>query len=257
MPRFSANLGFLWVELPLLERIEKAAQAGFTAVELHFPYDTPPEAARAKCAELDVTLLGINTNVSETHKGLAAVPGQEDAFKTLANQAMDWAHAAGGTSVHVMAGFVPADQHEAGRRTIVANLKWAATRAGELGLTLLLEPLNTRDMPGYFYSRAHQAAEIITEVGAPNLKLMFDAYHVGIEGDDVIATLKQYWDITGHIQIASFPSRSEPGSDPYDFRPFFAAVDELGYASWIGCEYKPRTTVEEGLGWTSALGVTL
>lgn len=257
MPLFSANLGFLWADLPLLDRIERARAAGFRAIELHYPYDVPAADVRAKCAALGVTLLGINTNITDDAKGLGAVPGAEDEFKTLAVQAMDWAEAAGGNSVHIMAGLVPADHHETAKSTFVSNLKWATARADDLGLTLLLEPLNTKDMPDYFYSRAHQAAEIIQLVGAPNLKLMFDAYHVGVEGDDVLETLRKFWPITGHVQLAAIPSRHEPDEGTFDYRSFFTALVELGYHGWIGCEYKPRTTVEEGLTWTKTLGVSL
>lgn len=257
MSRFSANLGFLWADLPLLERIERAHAVGFRAVELHFPYDVPPADVRAKCAGLGVTLLGINTNVSADRKGLGAVPGAEADFRELANQAMDWAHAAGGNSVHIMAGLVPADQHEIAKSTFVENLKWATGRANELDQTLLLEPLNTKDMPGYFYSRAHEADEIIRLVGAPNLKLMFDAYHVGVEGDDVIETLKEFWPVTGHVQLAAIPTRQEPDEGTFDYRSLFTALVELAYDGWIGCEYKPRSTVEEGLAWTKKLGVSL
>lgn len=257
MPHFSANLGFLWNQLPLIEAIESASKAGFKAVELHFPYATPAQEVRTKCAELGIRLLGINTNVSNDHKGLGAVPGAEAAFRSLATQALDWAHSAGGTSVHIMAGLVPADQHEIAKATFVENLKWAAPRAAERGLTLLLEPLNTTDMPGCFYSRAHQAAEIIDLAGQDNVKLMFDAYHVGIEGDDIVRTLKQYWPIIGHVQLAAVPSRQEPDEGIFDYRELFSALDGLGYDGWVGCEYRPRASVEEGLVWTEKLGVSL
>lgn len=212
---------------------------------------------RAKCADLGLDLLGINTNVTADHKGLGAIPGTGAEFQTLAHQAMDWAHAAGGTSIHIMAGQVPVDQFDEAKQTFIANLKSVAPRAEQLGLTLLLEPLNTKDNPGYFYSRASQAAEIIGLVEAKNLKLMFDAYHVGIEGDDVIACLNEYWDIIGHVQLAGIPTRQEPDDGIFDYKTLFAALDSLAYTGWIGCEYKPRSSVEAGLVWTEKLGVSL
>jgi hydroxypyruvate isomerase len=154
MIRFSANLGFLWTELPLLDRLEAAAEAGFRAVELHYPYATPPEEVRASCERLGLTLLGINTDVGSgatQHSGLGAVPGREREFQALVDQSVAWCAAAGGNSVHAMAGIVPEADRAAGTETLVANLKQAAPKAAAKNLTLLLEPINQRNMPGYFY----------------------------------------------------------------------------------------------------------
>jgi hydroxypyruvate isomerase len=260
MIRFSANLGFLWTELPLLERLDAAARAGFRAVELHYPYATPPEAVKAACARLGLTLLGVNTDIGAPpgqHAGLAAIPGRERDFQALINQSIAWQAAAGGTSIHAMAGRVPPDQHAAAAEVLVRNLREAAPKAAAHGLTLLLEPLNARDMPGYFYSTAEAIDAVIAAVGAPNVKLMFDIYHVAISEGDVITRLHKFWPRIGHVQIAAVPSRAEPDEGEIAFPAIFRELEKLGYEGWVGCEYRPRGSTDEGLGWTKNLGVTL
>ncbi len=260
MLRFSANLGFLWPDRPLLERIEAAAKAGFRAVELHYPYDVPAEKVKAACARNGVKLLGINTNVGSghnVHRGLGAVPGREADFRALIDQSIAYAHAAGGTAVHTMAGLVPKADRAAARAVLIANLSEAAPKAAAHGLTLLLEPLNPRDMPGYFYSTVEAAAEVIAAVGAPNVKIMFDVYHVGVTQGDVLTRLRTFFDRIGHVQIAAVPSRAEPDEGEIAYPAIFAALEELGYEDWIGAEYRPRAGTDEGLGWVEALGVSL
>ncbi len=258
MPRFSANLGFLWTDRPLLERIDAAARAGFRAVEMHYPYDVPAETVRAACARDGITLLGINTAIgsgADDHRGLGAVPGREADFQALIDQSVAYCHAAGGTSVHAMAGLVPPADRTAATEVFVGNLKEAAAKAAVHGLTVLLEPLNQRDMPGYFYSTIEPALEIIGRVGAPNLKLMFDAYHVAVAQGDVLTRLRRHFARVRHVQIAGVPSRAEPDQGEIAYGAIFEALDELGYDGWIGCEYKPRTTTDEGLTWVKALGL--
>lgn len=260
MIRFSANLGFLWTELPLLDRLAAAARAGFRAVELHYPYATPPETVKAACAWLGLTLLGVNTDIGappNQHAGLAAVPGREREFQALIDQSMAWQAAAGGTSIHAMAGRVPREQHDAAAEVLVRNLKEAAPKAAARGQTLLLEPLNRRDMPGYFYSTVEAIDEVIAAVGAPNVKLMFDVYHVAIAEGDVITRLNKFWPRVGHVQIAAVPSRAEPDEGEIAYPAIFRELVKLGYDGWIGCEYRPRGTTDEGLGWTQHLGLSL
>ena len=260
MIRFSANLGFLWPDRPLIERIAAAGRAGFKAVELHFPYDTPPTATKAACAEAGVALLGINTNVDPRpggHLGLAAVPGREADFATLIDQSIAYQVEAGGTAIHVMAGRVGEAERAAGTETLVKNLTIAADKAAPHGLTLLLEPLNPNDNPGYFYSTVEPIVAVIERVGAPNLKLMFDAYHVGRAEGDVLTRLRAYWNHVGHVQIAAVPSRAEPDEGELNFPAIFAALEELGYAGWIGAEYKPRGDTNTGLVWAEKLGFAL
>ena len=260
MPRFSANLGFLWPGQPLLDQIASAARAGFRAVELHWPYDTPAAAVRDACARHGVTLLGVNTvrgDVAAGENGLGALPGREAEFQAAVDQSLAFCQDAGATSIHCMAGKVPAEDRAAGRATLLDNLKRASDKAEAAGVTLLLEPLNPADAPGYFYSTADEGADIIAALGRPNVRLMFDCYHVGRVGDDVIGTMERLWQVIGHIQVAAVPSRAEPDGGTLDYRPVLAAIDRLGYPGWVGAEYKPAGDTDAGLAWVDALGVTL
>jgi len=256
MPRFSANLGFLWPDRPLLDKIDAAAGAGFKAIELHWPYDTPAAAVLDRCRQHGLDLLGVNTvrgNVEMGENGLGALAGRQAEFQAAVDQSIRFCREAGGTAIHCMAGRVAPDERAAARKVFVRNLLEAAAKAGQYNLTLLLEPLNPKDAPGYFYSTLGEAAIVLAEVGQPNLKLMFDGYHVAMVGEDVIGALKCHLPAVGHIQIAAVPSRAEPDEGSVDFQAFCTAVDQLGYEGWIGAEYKPRGGTEAGLGWVSAL----
>jgi hydroxypyruvate isomerase len=260
MPRFSANLGLLWADRPLIDRIAAAAGAGFKAAELHFPYDTSAAEVRAATRRHGLKLLSINTDIEPGeggHRGLGALAGREREFRALFDRALAWCSEAGGTAIHVLAGTVPEEERAAGAEVLVRNLAWAAPRAADHGLTLLIEPLNRRDNPGYFYATVEPAIEIIRKVGAPNLKLLFDVYHIAISQGDVLTRLAAHIGDIGHVQIAAVPSRAEPDEGEIAYRAIFQALDEMGYEGWVGCEYRPRTTVEAGLGWTKALGVEL
>jgi 2-dehydrotetronate isomerase len=260
MLRFSANLGFLWPGLPLLQQIDAAGRAGFRAVELHWPYAVPADAVKAACARNRLNLLGINTALgkgADGHRGLGAVRGREAEFQALIDQAIAYSASAGGSSIHAMAGLVREGDLAEATQVFVRNLEEAAWKAQPHGLTILLEPLNRRDMPGYLYSTVEEAVEIIEEVGAPNLKLMFDVYHVGIAQGDVITRLRTFFGRIGHVQIASVPTRAEPDEGEIAYRAIFDTLDALGYEGWIGCEYKPRAGTDEGLVWTKTLGVAL
>ena len=256
MPRFSANIGFLWSGLPLLERIGRAAAAGFAAVEMHWPYDTPAEDVRQACAHHRVELLGINTVVGDAAGGdfgLGAVAGREAEFQAALDQSLAYCAASGATSVHAMAGNVRREERARARDVFRANLKAGAEKAGRAGVTLLLEPINPRDKPDYFYSTAAEAIALIEEVGSDSLRLMFDVYHVAVSEGDVIMKLRRYRDLVGHVQIAAVPTRAEPDEGEIAYRAIFDELDALGYGGWIGCEYRPRTTPEEGLGWIGKL----
>lgn len=258
MPKFSANLGFLWPDLPLPGRIEAAAEAGFRAVEMHWPYDHDAEEIRSHCARLGVKLLGINTPLGDVDKGesgLAAVIGREADFDRHFRDTVAWGRRAGASAIHVMAGVVRPEDKARARDTLVANLRRAADAAPDM--TLLLEGLNPRDKPGYFYSTIREKADVIAAVGAGNLKIMFDAYHVGVSEGDVFTKLTAYQSLIGHVQIAAVPSRAEPDEGEIAYGNFFRELDRIGYAGWVGCEYKPRGSTDEGLGWTRTLGVTL
>ena len=260
MPRFSANLGFLWPDRPLLARVDAAGRAGFKAIELHWPYDVPAEELKAACARNNLRLLSVNTtlgNAAEGDRGLGAVPGREAEFQAQVDQAVAYCHAAGGTSIHAMAGVVPPADRAAGAEMFVGNLKKAARKAEAHGLTILIEPINQRDMPGYFYSEVERGVEILDRVAAPNVRLMFDVYHVGVSQGDVLTRLRKYFDRIGHVQIAAVPSRAEPDEGEIAFGAIFTELDKLGYPGWVGCEYKPRGDTDEGLRWTKTLGVSL
>lgn len=259
MPRLSANLGFLWPDRPLLERIDAAAAAGFRAVELHWPYATPAAEVRERCARRGVALLGINTAVGSRpgDAGLAAVPGREAEAAALIDQAFGYAAEAGGTAVHVMAGKVPPEARAEGRRVLGEALKRVAERAEATGLDALLEPLNPRDMPGYFYCRVEEALEAIEAAGSARIRLMFDCYHVGVTQGDVLTRMRAAWPRIGHIQIAAVPSRAEPDEGELAYRAILGEVDALGWPGWVGCEYKPRGDTDAGLGWVAALGLAL
>lgn len=260
MLRFSANLGFLWPDRPLLARIDAAADAGFRAIELHYPYDVSAADVADACKRHGMVLLGINTNVgagSDPHVGLAAVPGRESDFRALFEQSLAYATTAGGNAIHVMAGRVPEPDRARATEVFSANLARAAPQAADRGLTILLEALNPHDMPGYYYQHLEEAAGIIDLVGAPNIRLMFDAYHVGRVGDDVFARLHQYAGQIGHVQIAAVPSRAEPDEGSLDYRQVFREIEAIGYPGWVGCEYRPRGSTDEGLSWVNRLGVAL
>ncbi|MDI6024753.1 TIM barrel protein [Corticibacterium sp. UT-5YL-CI-8] len=258
MPKFSANLGFLWIDRPLLDRIDAAARAGFKAVELHWPYDTSAEQVTVRCADNDVVLLSLNTSVGDATKGefgLAALAGRQDDFLRSLDQATAYARIAGATSIHVMAGVVATDEKSKARSILAENLASAAEKAPDL--TLLLEPINQRDKPGYFYSTIEEAAALIADIGAPNLKIMFDVYHVGVSQGDVFTRLERYLPDIGHVQIAAVPSRAEPDEGEIAYPEVLKQLDRLGYEGWVGCEYKPRADTDTGLRWIEALGVSL
>lgn len=256
MPKFSANLGFLWPDRPLLDRIDAAADAGFRAVELHWPFDVPAQDIRAACARRGLELLGINTPPGDRSRGefgLAALPGREADFAEAFRMSADYAREAGAGYVHIMVGV--AQDREAAHRTLLANLDFAYAHAPDL--TLMLEAINIHDAPGYFYNRQDEVREIVEAHAAPNLRMMFDCYHVGRMGDDVVATLERSMPLIGHVQIAAVPDRSEPDTGTLDYHTVFAALDRLGYRDWVGCEYRPRGDTDAGLGWMETLGVSL
>ncbi len=255
MARFSANLGFLWGELPLLERIDRAAAAGFTAIELHWPYDTSALAVRDACLRHGLPLLGINTplgNASLGESGLAALPGREAEFRSTFDATLQWCLQSGASAIHVMPGVIHASERDAARETLVRNLQYAADQMAPHGLTVLLEALNHRDKPGYFYARQSESNAIREATGRDNVKLMFDVYHVGVAEGDILTKLAEYFPHIGHIQIAAVPSRAEPDEGEVRYEAVIREIDRLGYAGWIGCEYKPRATVEAGLKWMQA-----
>ena len=259
MRRFSANLGFLFLHLPLVERIGAAAAAGFEAVELHWPYDVPPHNIKAALAQNNIPVLALNTPVGDAAAGdfgLAALPGRELEFRQAFDTALSYGAEIGASAIHCMAGVVPTEQHAAAEKTFVENLKAASEKAEHASTTLLLEPINHRDKPGYFLHDVEQAAAIIDKVGRPNIKIMFDCYHTQIMQGDLIRRIEKHRRMIGHVQIAGVPDRAEPDDGEVNFPAIFRALDRIGYDGWIGAEYKPRGRTEDGLAWLSAWSST-
>ena len=258
MIRFAANIGLLWPDRPLLERMQAAARAGFRAVEMHFPYDVPARDVAAAATREGLTLLGINTSPGRPgERGLGAIAGREKDFQAAVDQSIEYCVSSGATAIHAMAGNVPAADYLQARAVFLENLRTAAAKAAEHRLTLLLEPLNPRDNPGYLYSTVAQASALIEELGLANVKLQFDAYHVGSGEGDVLVKLQKYLPVIGNVQIAAVPSRAEPDEGEISYPAVFARLRELGYEGWVGCEYRPRAGTDDGLRWLSTLGVAL
>jgi hydroxypyruvate isomerase len=253
MTLFSANLGFLWQELALPEAIRAAKAAGFDAVECHWPFAVPVESVRSALHETGLTMLGLNTSRGDAaagDNGLCAIPDRVEEARAAIREAIDYAVAIGTPNVHVMAGKA---QGDAAHRTFVENLRYACELAMPQGINILIEPLNLRDAPGYFLSTSVQAVEIIETVGASNLKLMFDCYHLQIMEGDLTRRLEHLLPLIGHVQIAAVPDRGEPDAGEIDYRHILKHLEHLGYHRPIGAEYRPRSTTEAGLSWMEAL----
>jgi len=261
MPRFAANLSMLYNEHEFLARFAAAARDGFKAVEYLFPYAFPAETLAQRLGEHGLQQVLFNTppgHWDAGERGLACLPGREAEFREGVLRALDYAAVLTCPRVHLMAGLAPAGADRAAlRRTYVANLAWAAEQAAPRGVNLLIEPINTRDIPGFFLNRQDEAHAIVAEVGAPNLQVQMDLYHLQIVEGDVAMKLRQYLPggKVGHIQIAGVPMRHEPDLGELNHDYLFSVIDELGFDGWIGCEYRPTTTTSAGLGWFRRLGV--
>lgn len=257
MLRFAANLSFLFNDLPFLERIEAAARQGFTACEFMFPYEYEAADLRARLNATGMKLVLFNTaqgNWTAGERGIAALAGREAEFDAAIDAAAGYARVLGNRLIHVMAGL---DTQGANRATFVANLKRAADRVAADGLTLVIEPINTRDMPGYFLNRTGDALVILNEVARPNVGLQFDCYHRQIMDGEVQAGFAEALPHIRHIQIASPPDRGEPDKGDVDYTRVLRMIEASGYAGFIGLEYKPRGDTVAGLAWAEALGVSL
>ncbi|AEG94915.1 2-oxo-tetronate isomerase [Ramlibacter tataouinensis] len=273
MPRFAANLSMLYPELAFLDRFEAAARDGFEGVEYLFPYDWEPAelAARLEAHGLQQVLFnappgggGRREAIAQAwaagDKGLACVPGREAEFREGLALALRYAQALACPRVHVMAGLVPAgDTREGVRATYVANLRRAARQAAQAGVALLVEPINTRDIPGFFLNRQDHAHELIGEIGEPNVQVQMDLYHCQIVEGDVAMKIRQYLPTgrVGHFQIAGVPQRHEPDLGELHHPYLFGVIDEVatqcGWQGWVGCEYRPARGAVAG-GTTAGLG---
>jgi hydroxypyruvate isomerase len=261
MPKFAANLSMMFNEVPFLDRFAAAAQAGFQAVEFLFPYEFPAEvvAARLRECRLENALFNFPAgNWAAGERGITSLPGREEEFRAGVAKALEYAKAMGTKRLHAMAGIPPAGADPAAcRATLVNNLKYAAAELAPHGITLLLEAINTRDFPGFFVSTQAESYELCTVVGAPNMKMQMDLYHMQIMEGDLAVKLRKYAAHCGHIQIAGAPERHEPDTGEVRYEYLFRLLDEIGYDGWVGCEYRPAGRTEDGLGWFRRLAATV
>ncbi|MGH8714502.1 MAG: 2-oxo-tetronate isomerase [Casimicrobiaceae bacterium] len=255
MPRFAANLSFLFTEVPFVDRFAAAAQAGFRAVEFAFGYDYPANELAARVRDNGLAQVLINAppgNWAAGDRGLAALPGREHEFAAAMVTALRYAQALSCPRVHVMAGVAPWDDSERRARhrsTFVRNLRYAAREAAAQGIELSIEPINQRDVPAYFLTTQAEAHAICEEVGAANLRVQMDLYHAQIVEGDLSEKLRRWLPQIGHIQIAGVPGRHEPDVGEVNYYALFALLDELGYEGWVGCEYRPLHGTVVGLRW--------
>ena len=256
MPKLAANLTMLFGEVDFLERFEAAAAAGFAAVEYLFPYAWEPQALKAKLRDhgLEQVLHNLPAgNWAGGERGIACLPDRVDEFNRGVAQAITYATALDCDRVNCLAGILPPSvDAAAARESFVRNLRYAAPLLESAGITLLIEPINTRDIPGFFLSGTAQAIEIIDAVGSDNLQLQYDIYHMQIMEGDVAQTIERQLPRIGHIQLADVPGRHEPGTGTIDFPSLLAQIDRLGYDGWIGCEYVPAAGTAAGLAWAAA-----
>jgi hydroxypyruvate isomerase len=257
MPRFSAHLGYLFKDRPLLQRIDAAAAAGFKAIEGRFPDGVSADDFKRAVERNNLKVLGINTpSGGEGEFGFGAVPGRVTEWQASFAQALDYVSAVGGIAIHCLAGKVAPDDLAKAEKVFVENLKRAADQAAAKNIKLYIEPINPRDMPNYFLSRVEHAAAILNRVGSDNVFIQYDFYHVQIVGGDIIERFKKYQPLIAHLQCSQVPVRHEPDADGEINYPFvFSEIDRLGYKGWIGAEYIPRGRTKDGLGWAAPYGV--
>ena len=253
MPRFAANLSMLYPQHEFLDRFAAAAADGFEAVEFLFPYDYSANELKQRLSDNGLVQALFNAPPGDWaagERGIATLPGREDEFRSGFDRALEYAAVLGNTRVHVMAGLLAAESDRARHHGVyLQNLAYASDQAGKAGITVLLEPINTQDMPGFFLNRQDQAQAICKEVGATNLKVQFDCYHCQIVEGDLATTLRRDFDRIGHIQIAGVPDRHEPDQGEVNYPYLFELMDHLGYDGWVGCEYRPKGDTSTGLQW--------
>jgi len=253
MPKFAANLSMLFTERDFLARFAAAARCGFTAVEYLFPYASPKERLAELLREHGLTQVLHNLPAGDWERGergIACHPDRMGEFQEGVERAVDYARALGCRQINCLAGVAPASiPHQRTRETFIANLKYAAPRLAEHGIKLLIEPINTIDIPGFFLCRTSQALEIMAEAAEPNLYLQYDVYHMQMMEGNLATTIKENLGRIAHIQVADVPGRHEPGTGEINYKFLFQHLDAIGYQGWIGCEYKPLAKTEDGLGW--------
>ena len=254
MPRLAANLTMMFSELPFLDRFDAAAAAGFKAVECVAPYVAPAEAVRDRLDALGLEMALFNLPVGDWaagDRGIAADPARREAFRESIGLAREYARVTGAKTLHLMAGKIAPDADRAAwTRTLVENVALAADVLAADGRTVVLEPINTRvDMPGYFYDTTAAVLAVMDAADRPNVKLLYDVYHMQIMEGDLARTVERLLPRIGHIQIADNPGRGEPGSGEINYPWLLSRLDALGYEGWVGCEYKPAGETTAGLGW--------
>jgi len=257
MPRFAANLSMLFTEVAFLDRFERAAKAGFEAVEFLFPYANTAEEIKQRLDRNRLTLVLHNLppgNWDAGERGIACHPDRTEEFRQGVAKAISYATVLGVPQLNCLAGKAPAGIEENKlRATFVANLKYAAAELKKAGLRLLIEPINTYDIPGFYLNYTAQAVSILDEVGADNAFVQYDIYHAQRMEGELANTAQKYLTRIGHMQLADNPGRNEPGTGEINWPFLFAHIDRIGYKGWIGCEYKPLTNTEAGLGWLKRL----
>jgi len=256
MPKFAANLTMLFNEVDFLDRFDAAAKAGFRGVEYLFPYAYDKNQLAEKLKTLKLTQVLHNLPAGDWaggERGIACMPARVGEFQDGVGKAIEYATALGCKQINCLAGIAPAGvAPDALRKTFVANLQFAAGKLKTAGIKLLIEPINTFDIPGFYLSRTAQALEIMNDVGSDNLFLQYDVYHMQRMEGELAASLKKNLSRIRHIQIADNPGRNEPGTGEINYSFLFKHIDQIGYDGWIGCEYKPATTTTAGLGWAAA-----
>ena len=253
MPRFAANLSMLFTEVPLLDRFERAARAGFSSVEVQFPFEATAQAIRERLLSNRLRMVLHNLPAGDWaagDRGIACDPARVKEFRAGVAQAVNYATTLGVPQLNCLAGKAPAGVPDAVlRATLVDNLRYAAAALRAAGLKLLVEPINNHDVPGFWLNRTALAISVLDEVGADNAFVQYDIYHAQRSEGELAATIGKYLQRIGHIQVADNPGRNEPGSGEINFGFLFQYLHHIGYRGWIGCEYKPATTTEAGLGW--------
>jgi hydroxypyruvate isomerase len=259
MTRLAANLTMLFNELPFLDRFEAAARAGFRGVEFLSPYAFHIDqiADRLSMYQLELVLHNVPSGDWDSgERGIACHPGRISEFREGVDEAIMYARALGVKQVNCLAGIVPQGVHrEAAQEAFVSNLGFAAAKLKEAGIRLLIEPVNTFDIPGFFLSRSAQALALIADTGSDNIFLQYDIYHMQRMEGELLNTIKANLPSIRHIQLADNPGRFEPGTGEINYRAVLAQLDAMGYDGWVGCEYKPKAGTESGLGWRAAHGV--
>lgn len=260
MPKFAANFSMMFNEVPFPDRFAAAREAGFKGVEFLFPYEFEPEAIEKRLKEYGLENVLFNLppgNWAAGERGTASLAGREEEFRAGVDRALAYALRLGTRRLHAMAGVLPArGDAAAARDRLISNLKYAAEKLAPHNITLLLEAINTRDMPGFLISTQAQSFEICSAVNAPNLKMQMDLYHMQVMEGDLERKLRHYLPWCGHIQIAGAPERHEPDTGEIRYQHLFTVLDQIGYSGWIGCEYRPAGKTVDGLGWFRRFSAT-